>query len=195
MPLAFRKSYDIRMGNIIREVFKTPNIDFLFPCCIKRRAAWVARAVNELSHTCISGYNKVSDRAFLKPALIHCCIERLLDRWFIHQLIVHGISMSYQLYRNTTLGHTLQESLDELIQVQLFAVVHFVFVHVFLDSLTVVTVTITVSKLANTRHMNVPNVKKSVFRPERLIDWLNSRWTAGYMCRSLNHLQAQWPVI
>lgn len=24
--------------------------------------------------------------------------------------------MSYQLYRNTTLGHTLQESLDELIQ-------------------------------------------------------------------------------
>ncbi len=25
--------------------------------------------------------------------------------------------MSYQLYRNTTLGHTLQESLDELIQV------------------------------------------------------------------------------
>lgn len=27
--------------------------------------------------------------------------------------------MSYQLYRNTTLGHTLQESLDELIQVRL----------------------------------------------------------------------------
>jgi len=26
--------------------------------------------------------------------------------------------MSYQLYRNTTLGHTLQESLDELIQVE-----------------------------------------------------------------------------
>jgi transcription initiation factor TFIIA small subunit len=26
--------------------------------------------------------------------------------------------MSYQLYRNTTLGHTLQESLDELIQVR-----------------------------------------------------------------------------
>lgn len=25
--------------------------------------------------------------------------------------------MSYQLYRNTTLGHTLEESLDELIQV------------------------------------------------------------------------------
>lgn len=25
-------------------------------------------------------------------------------------------SMSYQLYRNTTLGHTLQESLDELVQ-------------------------------------------------------------------------------
>lgn len=25
--------------------------------------------------------------------------------------------MSYQLYRNTTLGNTLQESLDELIQV------------------------------------------------------------------------------
>ena len=25
--------------------------------------------------------------------------------------------MAYQLYRNTTLGHTLQESLDELIQV------------------------------------------------------------------------------
>lgn len=25
--------------------------------------------------------------------------------------------MSYQLYRNTTLGHTLQESLDDLIQV------------------------------------------------------------------------------
>lgn len=27
--------------------------------------------------------------------------------------------MSYQLYRNTTLGHTLQESLDELIQVNI----------------------------------------------------------------------------
>lgn len=27
--------------------------------------------------------------------------------------------MSYQLYRNTTLGNTLQESLDELIQVKL----------------------------------------------------------------------------
>lgn len=26
--------------------------------------------------------------------------------------------MSYQLYRNTTLGNTLQESLDELIQVK-----------------------------------------------------------------------------
>jgi len=28
--------------------------------------------------------------------------------------------MSYQLYRNTTLGHTLQESLDELIQVSYY---------------------------------------------------------------------------
>ena len=28
-------------------------------------------------------------------------------------------SMSYQLYRNTTLGHTLQEALDELMQLQL----------------------------------------------------------------------------
>lgn len=27
--------------------------------------------------------------------------------------------MSYQLYRNTTLGNTLQESLDELIQVNI----------------------------------------------------------------------------
>lgn len=27
------------------------------------------------------------------------------------------INMSYQLYRNTTLGNSLQESLDELIQV------------------------------------------------------------------------------
>ncbi|KAL4216362.1 Transcription initiation factor IIA subunit 2 [Mactra antiquata] len=27
------------------------------------------------------------------------------------------MSSSYQLYRNTTLGHTLQESLDELIQI------------------------------------------------------------------------------
>lgn len=27
--------------------------------------------------------------------------------------------MSYQLYRNTTLGHTLQEALDELMQLQL----------------------------------------------------------------------------
>lgn len=27
--------------------------------------------------------------------------------------------MSYQLYRNTTLGHTLQEALDELMQMQL----------------------------------------------------------------------------
>lgn len=27
--------------------------------------------------------------------------------------------MSYQLYRNTTLGHTLQESLDELMNLQL----------------------------------------------------------------------------
>lgn len=32
--------------------------------------------------------------------------------------------MSYQLYRNTTLGNTLQESLDELIQVSFF---YFVF--------------------------------------------------------------------
>ena len=31
---------------------------------------------------------------------------------------------SYQLYRNTTLGHTLQESLDELIQV-IFALKYF----------------------------------------------------------------------
>jgi len=31
--------------------------------------------------------------------------------------IVYYSVMSYQLYRNTTLGHTLQESLDELIQV------------------------------------------------------------------------------
>jgi len=29
--------------------------------------------------------------------------------------------MSYQLYRNTTLGHTLQESLDELIQVSILS--------------------------------------------------------------------------
>lgn len=29
--------------------------------------------------------------------------------------------MSYQLYRNTTLGHTLQESLDELMQLQLLS--------------------------------------------------------------------------
>lgn len=27
--------------------------------------------------------------------------------------------MSYQLYRNTTLGHTLQEALDELMQMQM----------------------------------------------------------------------------
>lgn len=27
--------------------------------------------------------------------------------------------MSYQLYRNTTIGNTLQESLDELIQVSI----------------------------------------------------------------------------
>lgn len=29
--------------------------------------------------------------------------------------------MSYQLYRNTTLGHTLQESLDELMQHQMLS--------------------------------------------------------------------------
>ena len=29
--------------------------------------------------------------------------------------------MSYQLYRNTTLGHTLQESLDELMNLQLLS--------------------------------------------------------------------------
>jgi len=29
--------------------------------------------------------------------------------------------MSYQLYRNTTLGHTLQESLDELMQMQMLS--------------------------------------------------------------------------
>ena len=29
--------------------------------------------------------------------------------------------MSYQLYRNTTLGHTLQEALDELMQLQLLS--------------------------------------------------------------------------
>ena len=29
--------------------------------------------------------------------------------------------MSYQLYRNTTLGHTLQEALDELMQIQLLS--------------------------------------------------------------------------
>lgn len=32
--------------------------------------------------------------------------------------IWYRVNMSYQLYRNTTLGHTLQESLDELIQVR-----------------------------------------------------------------------------
>merc|ERR1712183_506854 len=29
--------------------------------------------------------------------------------------------MSYQLYRNTTLGHTLQEALDELMQMQMLS--------------------------------------------------------------------------
>lgn len=29
--------------------------------------------------------------------------------------------MSYQLYRNTTLGHTLQETLDELMQMQMLS--------------------------------------------------------------------------
>ena len=29
--------------------------------------------------------------------------------------------MSYQLYRNTTLGHTLQEDLDELMQMQMLS--------------------------------------------------------------------------
>ena len=34
---------------------------------------------------------------------------------------VSVIDMSYQLYRNTTLGHTLQESLDELMQLQMLS--------------------------------------------------------------------------
>ncbi len=29
--------------------------------------------------------------------------------------------MSYRLYRNTTLGHTLQEALDELMQMQMLS--------------------------------------------------------------------------
>merc|ERR1712142_932728 len=37
----------------------------------------------------------------------------------LHQVSV--IDMSYQLYRNTTLGHTLQESLDELMQLQMLS--------------------------------------------------------------------------
>lgn len=44
--------------------------------------------------------------------------------------------MSYQLYRNTTLGHTLQESLDELIQVimakLIFVICNLKFVYIFL---------------------------------------------------------------
>ncbi|CAN7982570.1 unnamed protein product, partial [Ixodes hexagonus] len=34
----------------------------------------------------------------------------------IYSLYADNTEMSYQLYRNTTLGNTLQESLDELIQ-------------------------------------------------------------------------------
>lgn len=33
--------------------------------------------------------------------------------------------MSYQLYRNTTIGNTLQESLDELIQVSFVYIDYF----------------------------------------------------------------------
>ena len=32
-----------------------------------------------------------------------------------------GFQMSYRLYRNTTLGHTLQEALDELMQMQMLS--------------------------------------------------------------------------
>jgi hypothetical protein len=43
--------------------------------------------------------------------------------WF-RNVIKTNVIMSYQLYRNTTLGHTLQESLDELIQVRSKCVVN-----------------------------------------------------------------------
>ena len=36
---------------------------------------------------------------------------------FKNEFLIILIEMSYQLYRNTTLGHTLQETLDEFIQV------------------------------------------------------------------------------
>merc|ERR1719462_268617 len=39
--------------------------------------------------------------------------------WF--SLSEEDSNMSYQLYRNTTLGHTLQESLDELMQLQMLS--------------------------------------------------------------------------
>ncbi|XP_057313410.1 transcription initiation factor IIA subunit 2-like [Hydractinia symbiolongicarpus] len=40
---------------------------------------------------------------------------RTCPKWDTH---IQGNTMSYQLYRNTTLGNSLQESLDELIQSQ-----------------------------------------------------------------------------
>lgn len=47
--------------------------------------------------------------------------------------------MSYQLYRNTTLGHTLQESLDEFIQVNDYIMqAHLFLCHLVLLNLTII---------------------------------------------------------
>ncbi|KAL1241543.1 Transcription initiation factor IIA subunit [Trichinella spiralis] len=56
----------------------------------------------------VSEFNKITVR----------CVTVCLDRYFRQKSTYFSESniMAYQLYRNTTLGSTLQETLDEFIQ-------------------------------------------------------------------------------
>ena len=50
---------------------------------------------------------------------IHLIFFRICQDTGLYSLFC--FRMSYQLYRNTTLGHTLQEALDELMQMQMLS--------------------------------------------------------------------------
>ena len=66
--------------------------------------------------------------------------------------------MSYQLYRNTTLGHTLQEALDELMQLQLLSPTLALKVLLQFDK--------SINTALNTRQVSdLPNLADSFFFP------------------------------
>jgi hypothetical protein len=64
---------------------------------------------------CYSLINKLNNNFWMTLIIV----KIIFNNWINNKEI-----MSYQLYRNTTLGHTLQETLDEFVQV---------FNHLFID--------------------------------------------------------------